>query len=476
LEHSRRESSSLAAATTLPASMRAGPSRVGAGSLAEPLVLPEAADAVREEARKPRLIGAPASLIGVVPGVAQQALEHPAAAAFRGRRIAIFEPYPDFATNPTLVGLCHALTEAGARVDVLMPRSGRFPSGDGLAAGHRFPYRIPIWRGDLRRTLRGWGRGLQELPFRRQVNRLFARGSFDLIVGVDSDGIVEGHRYAQRFGLPLAYLSFEIFFWDELGSPYERRRKARESEASRAANPVIIQDAQRAQLLAAENDLEMPRFAYLPVSPTGVSPTGSSDFLRTRFEIPEAQTIVLHSGGFGDETYAQELLESAAAWPADFVLVIHTKYRPGQRDPYVELVRDADLPNVILSTEPLPAEEYESMVASADLGLVLYKTIPGSLFRQKNIECIGLSSGKFSYYLKHGLPVVSIGQQTYADLLGEYEFGENLSSFDEMPGALARIRSRHEWHSAEAKRLFSERLDFDVHWPTIAARFQEVMA
>ena len=140
------------------------------------------------------------------------------------------------------------------------------------------------------------------------------------------------------------------------------------------------------------------------------------------------------------------------------------------------MVREADLPNVILSTEPLPPEEYESMVASADLGLVLYKTIPGSLFRQKNIECIGLSSGKFSHYAKHGLPVVSIGQQTYADLLREYEFGENLSSFDEMPEALSRILARRDWHSAEAKRLFAERLDFDAHWPTIASRLQEVIA
>jgi hypothetical protein len=35
-------------------------------------------------------------------------MEQPAADAFRDRRIAIFEPYADFATNPTLVGLCQA--------------------------------------------------------------------------------------------------------------------------------------------------------------------------------------------------------------------------------------------------------------------------------------------------------------------------------------------------------------------------------
>lgn len=46
---------------------------------------------------------------------------------FHGRRIAIFEPYPDFATNPTLVCLSHALTAAGASVDVLMPSDDRFP-------------------------------------------------------------------------------------------------------------------------------------------------------------------------------------------------------------------------------------------------------------------------------------------------------------------------------------------------------------
>ena len=66
--------------------------------------------------------------------------------------------------------------------------------------------------------------------------QLFAHGSFDLIVGVDSDGIIEGHRYAERNGYA-CLLSFEIFFWDELRSPYERRRKAQERDASRGQPP-----------------------------------------------------------------------------------------------------------------------------------------------------------------------------------------------------------------------------------------------
>ena len=152
-----------------------------------------------------------------------------------------------------------------------MPSSDRFPSGAELATLHRFPYRIPLSRGGVRKTIRGWVRGGRELPFRRQVNRMFAKGSFDLIVGVDSDGIIEGRRYAEKFGIPLAYLSFEIFFRDELTTSYERRRKDQESEASRAADLVIIQDAERGKLLASENGLEIARIVHLPVSPAGVA-------------------------------------------------------------------------------------------------------------------------------------------------------------------------------------------------------------
>ena len=269
-------------------------------------------------------------LIRVAPVIEPKAVEPPIADAFRDRRIAIFEPYADFATNPTLVGLSEALSGAGALVDILMPRSDRFPSGDGLGTQHRFPYRTPLWRGDVRKTLRGWGRGLRELPFRHQVEQMFAGGSFDLIVGVDSDGIIEGQSYAERFGMPLAYLSFEIFFWDELTSSYERRRKAQECERQSSSRSG---DHPGRAACTAVGGRERPRAGE--IRPSAGLPHGRC--VRRRFGLPakeirhpRGQTIVLHSGGFGDETYAEELLESAAAWPADFVLVIHTKYRPGE--------------------------------------------------------------------------------------------------------------------------------------------------
>src|SRR5262249_20590798 len=105
----------------------------------------------------------------------------------------------------------------------------------------------------------------------------------------------------------------------------------------------------------------------------------------------------------------------------------------------------------------------------------LYKTVPDedrweNHYLQKNLQVIGLASGKFSCYLKCGLPVVSVGQDAYDELLAEYAFGENVPTFDDIPPALERIRANLDVHSTEAQRLCAERLAFDVHWPRLARR------
>lgn len=391
--------------------------------------------------------------------------------SFDERRIALFEPHQDIATNPTLMYLLEALTQAGARVDVMMPASGRYPSTDGLVTRYPFPQSFSLWRGSIRTTLRSWWERIQLM----QVDRLFSMGAYDLIFGVNSAGIINGYEYAKRFRVPLVYFSFEIFFRDEISSDGDIREKETECLASRFADLVIIQDKLRAELLAAENGLSREKFVYLPVSPADYPRVQESDYCRKRFSISGSQTIVLHSGSFRKWTYAEELLENVKSWPKDFILVVHTRYRPKQSDKYIKMIQESKLLSVVLSTEPLPADEYEQLVASADIGLVLYKTMPPSRYLQKNVQTIGLSSGKFSYYMKYGIPVISINQSSYEELLTEYNFGENINWFSEMPAALERVRMNYDHHRKESQRLFSERLDFAIYWPRLSARLLEIM-
>ena len=393
--------------------------------------------------------------------------------SFNRRRIALFEPYPDLVTNPTLVCLLKALIRGGARVDVMMNDTSSLRSLEGNITGYRFPEGLSLWYGDIRTTWRCWSERLS--IERLRIEQKFATGAYDLIFGIDSLGIIRGSKYAQRFKVPLVYLSFEIFFRDELSVQTEIEEKQRERVASRLADLVIIQDPGRARLLAAENDLVLDKFECLPVSPDGFGKVEKSDYLRTRFNISREQTIVLQSGSLAEWTCADELLESVVEWPKGFVLVVHTPYESRQAERYIQAIRYAKLQNVFLTKEPLPTDEYEEMVASADIGLVLYKPVPPSRYVQKNIENIGLASGKFSFYMKYGIPVISFAQQEYDRLLKAYAFGENIGSFDEMPDALIRVRSNKNHHRAEAQRLFRERLDFDVHWPTLSARLLEIM-
>jgi hypothetical protein len=393
--------------------------------------------------------------------------------SFNHRRIALFEPYPDLSTNPTLVCLLEKLTREGADVDVMMHDTDSFLPVDGKVTCYRFPEGLSLWYGDIRTTWRCWSERLS--IERLRIEQKFVTGAYDLILGVDSLGIIRGSKYARRFNVPLVYLSFEIFFRDELSVQAEIEEKQRERIASQFADLVIIQDSGRARLLATENNLMLQKFEYLPVSPGGFGNVEESDYLRTRFNISREQTIVLQSGSLAEWTCAHELLESVVEWQEGFVLVIHTPYVPREAERYVQTVRRAKLPNVFLTIEPLPTDEYEQMVASADIGLVLYKPVPPSRYVQRNIENIGLASGKFSFYMKYGLPVISFAQQEYDRLLKAYAFGENIGSFDEMPEALNRIRSNYAYHRAEAQRLFTERLCFDIHWPKLEARLLEIM-
>jgi hypothetical protein len=391
---------------------------------------------------------------------------------FSEKRIAVFEPRPDLETNPTLVCLLRSLKEEGAEIDLFMPDSNDYPAVGMNLRRYPFPEPWRYWYFGIRSTLRSWR---QQYHREVEIGQVFARRKYDLVFGIDSAGVVMGFKYAKRFNLPLIYLSFEISFWDELSLGSEIKEKRQECSASRFADLIIIQDEDRGHLLATENRLTQKKFEYLPVSADGIIRIKHPNYLRERYRIPDGQMLVLHSGSFGDWTYGYELLDSVMCWPKDFILVIHMRNKPDHADEYVRKIRAGCPVRFIFSEEPLTFNDHQELVASADIGLALYKPIIGLPYGQKNIEHIGLASGKLSSYMKYGLPVISVNQKFHAALLKEYAFGEVIASFAEMPAALIRIKTNYAYHRREARRLFSEKLDFDLHWPRVKRRLLDII-
>ncbi len=396
-------------------------------------------------------------------------------------RAVIFEPNSDISTNPTLVNLVRRLAADGIPVDIYQPGHGDFlpfQTDSRNVTSHKYYYPEPLLRSFDFRGLRFTGyHTLKRLahPFqmRRTLKRIRQYAPETVILAIDPHGAVEAHRYHRRTGIPFAYFSFEIFFRDEAQTFNDIRIKALEVEASRAASLLVLQDPHRGRLFAGENGLKDAPMFYMPVAPAAGPEVRKTEFLREKFRIPGDRTIVIHAGSFYTWTFAEDLIKSARHWPEEFVLVIHTRSRP---DAAVRRLMDSgNAENIIFSTEPLGDAEYHEMLASADIGLVLYNPTYSDLNVGKNIETVGLASGKFSYYMKCGIPTISVKQDSIGENLEGYRFGLNIEDFGAMPDALMAIKRQYSDLSLDARKLFNERLSFDLYYPELRKRLEGLL-
>jgi hypothetical protein len=108
----------------------------------------------------------------------------------------------------------------------------------------------------------------------------------------------------------------------------------------------------------------------------------------------------------------------------------------------------------------VPRQEYDPLIDGADAGLAFYVPIGGSSFTQRNVQTIGLSSGKLAYYLRAGLPVIV---NTAASIAGTVEAsggGLSVADADGIAPALERIAADNGDVSRSACAFFDAHLDF----------------
>jgi hypothetical protein len=295
------------------------------------------------------------------------------------------------------------------------------------------------------------------------------RERYDLAIGVNPEGVVAAHLMWRKHDTPFVYLSFEMIFMDELKKEGDRRLKRDEVVASRDAALIISQDVWRAELLCAENNISSQKIVFLPVAPRAItSQTTRTTYLRDKYNISNSSTIVINAGTFSLFTRADDVLNSLKSWPSDFCLVVNTHHRIKRRHKYVRQLSSLAVPNVYITEGSMPVIEYEQMLMSADIGLVLYRSLGNSHpFHGMNTAVMGLSSGKLSSYTRLGLPVIIMGNPNLKNLMAEYPFGIYVDDASEIPMALLRIK--HDWqcYSDAARRFFIDYLDFNKFWPDV---------
>jgi glycosyltransferase involved in cell wall biosynthesis len=278
------------------------------------------------------------------------------------------------------------------------------------------------------------------------------------LIGVDPDGLVLAASLAD--GAPVAYFSLELLLSDELTTAAERRLKAQERTLSRAAPFIVVQDEDRGRLLADDNAIDADRLALVPNAPPGPARRAPSRYWHTRFNLAEDRRIVLHAGSLGDWTGIEDLVRSVPAWPEPWLLVVHTRY-DAETSPYVERLRAQAAPTrVLFSLKPVDRQAYEDLVDGADVGLAFYVATGDSSFTRRNVQTIGLSSGKLAHYLRAGLPTIVNRAASIGAPIERAGCGVSVEGADDVGAGLVRVAANYAQYSAAACRFFEQHLDF----------------
>jgi O-antigen biosynthesis protein len=341
-------------------------------------------------------------------------------------RICIIHPEGNINNNPNLTGIVEILCENGYEVDL-----------------------YSLYRPELVQKNPCPGANLiiqKNSTAKDRINNYEYKLSknYDMCIGVD-EGIIEASFISQLADIPYGLLSYEIFFYDEIDPDNIKGElkifKIMEIEACKNISFAIIQDETRASFLSRENEIPNDEFIYIPVSNRGTKKYKKMNFWHKEFGIPLEYNIALYMGTVDKWAMVEELLEITPILPKNWHIVIHSRSGFDNLGPkYQRILKNSE--NVHISKYSFETFlEMEEPLFSADAGLAFYNPVGGPQ-GGSNIKYIGLSSGKISTYLQHGLPVISNIGNPMSDYFEKYNIGIAIKNMEELKMVLSNWDSK----------------------------------
>ncbi len=361
-------------------------------------------------------------------------------------------------TMPMALNLVRKLAQAGRQVDLFLweEPSARYATLLPGTVRVHYQQEIKPWRLNRLRPL--W-EGLR-----------FARpGRFALAFGLGQIGIHLAHSAAKASACPLVYVN------DEFPSCWGLSAWTRcEQQAAARAALVVVPDAARFAPLCAELPLHHTPWAALPNTtepePAGgdnpVAPLGSPPDWRQRLGLPEGHHVFLHAGSVADWAQVPEILCSLAHWPANAVLLIHSRSKAGLAS-YRKQLAHLNLPGrVFWSEEPLAEHELNSLVAFCSGSFALYRNMG------PNIEYMGMSSGKLMRSIACGTPVIASNFASLA-FVQENQLGVQVSHPAELPAAVAQTMAMLATYRHNCRAYHQAMSSFENAWPAFCAQLRD---
>lgn len=292
--------------------------------------------------------------------------------------------------------------------------------------------------------------------------------NYDLIIGVDRRGLIEAYHLHHITHVPFVFFSFEIMFSCETSLRY----KIAEILASKYVKHWFVQDELRAKHLEIENGLNPATKTLIPLASSG-RPGHPSRRLRDYLGIPPEKKVAITMGSISNWSMTPEIISTIDSWPDDWVLIIHDRY--GRTELELEKL-GCNLSNtlnkkIFISHQASDlVDEMSDVLAGVYVGLAFYKPIFTSPYTGNNLKFLGISSGKISTFLRHGVPIILNEIGTYSDLAKTHDFGlviHDLESIGTHLNQLAYPEKRQQ-----AQEFYLKYLNFELYRDIIWNKLQ----
>lgn len=271
-----------------------------------------------------------------------------------------------------------------------------------------------------------------------------------IIIGIDEYGCLMSNDlfFCNRF-IKKIFVSHELYFDDEINPELlEIKKKAHKMISN--FKLVISTDVKRLDLLIRNSSFMKSFFSKVFFCiPVSYRKEKIPNLIDKRFT-----NNIIYTGTISETCRTFELINlfSSKDELSSFNLYFNSYHK-------FEFRKTPE--NVFFPNSPITEiKDYINYIATFDIGFVLYyPDIKVGPHFGKNIEYIGLSSGKFSLFAMLGIPIICSPNSIYNELLVKYNFGFVIEDFESIPFYINSIYEDYEFFSYECQRLYCDILE-----------------
>ncbi|MFZ4855392.1 MAG: hypothetical protein ACOYL3_03250 [Desulfuromonadaceae bacterium] len=304
------------------------------------------------------------------------------------------------------------------------------------------------------------------LFFVKSAESIIGTKKYKCLFGVEPLGMMAAYQLSLQQDTPFSYYNMELHIESQCITPSDFIVKEIEKTYNKFALFTITQDLERARLIAEENGIQEGSIIAVPVCAEGEPFKIKTCYLRDLFGLAPDIRIILYAGFIADWAMCAEIAESAQSWPQNWVLIFHTHGYNNEN--YIKNVRRFESSNVLFSLSPVPYEELSAFLASADIGIALYRDLGA------NFTLISSASGKLAHYLKSGLPVVVNSYPGISKIINQYTCGIAIDDIGQLQEAIGNIFENYQLMQSGAHQCYDAKYKFSRYFANVVDRIEQL--